>query len=64
MLGLTPLVSVRGNISMIKYCEILEEGLLSSNIVTNDLPYVLQQDNARLYTATYTLDRFTQMRIT
>lgn len=35
-LGITPLVSVNGNISAIKYCEILGEGLLLSNIVTND----------------------------
>lgn len=46
-LGLTPLLFVSGNISAIKYCEILEEGLLLSNIVTKDLPYVLEQDNAK-----------------
>lgn len=53
-LGLTPLVSVSRNISAIKYCKFWGEGLLLSNIVTNDLPYVLQQDNARPHTATYT----------
>lgn len=58
-LGITPLVSVNGNISAIKYFDILGEGLLLSNIVTNDLPYVLQQDNARPHTAAYTRDWFT-----
>lgn len=63
-LGLTPLVSVNGNISAIKYCEILGEGLLLSNILTNDLPYVLQQDNARPHTAAYTRDWFIQNHLT
>lgn len=49
-LGLTQLVSVNGNISAIKSCEILGEGLLLSNIMTNDLPYVLQQDNTGEFT--------------
>lgn len=44
--GLSSLVSMSGIISAIKYCEMLKEGLLLSYIVTNDLPYVLQQDNA------------------
>lgn len=35
-----------------------------SNIVTNDLPYVLQQDNARPDTAAYTRDWFTQNQVT
>lgn len=34
------------------------------NIVTNDLPYVLQQDNARPHTATYTGEWFTQNHVT
>lgn len=63
-LGITPLVSVNGNISAIKYCEILGEGLLLSNIVTNELPYVFQQDNARPHTAAYILDWFTQNHVT
>jgi hypothetical protein len=63
-LGLTPLVSVSGNISAIKYREILEEGLLLSNIVTNNLPYVLQLDNDRPHTATYTRDWFTRNHVT
>lgn len=42
----------------------LGEGLLLSNIVTNELPYVLQQDNARPHTATYTRDWFTQNHVT
>lgn len=34
------------------------------NIVTNDLPYVLQQDNARPHNATYTGEWFTQNHVT
>ncbi len=56
--------SLNGNISAIKYCEILGEGLLLSNIVTNDLKYVLQQDNDRPHTAAYTRDWFTQNHVT
>lgn len=43
---LTPLVSVNGNFSAIEYCKILGKGLLLSNIVTNDLPYVVQRQTA------------------
>lgn len=32
------------------------------NVVTNDSPYVLQQDNSRPHTATYTSEWFTQDR--
>lgn len=39
-------------------------GITVVNIVTNDLPYVLQQDNARPHTATYTRDWFTQNHVT
>ena len=43
MLGLSPLVLVNGNIFSVKYCEILEEGLLNSVIMTTDIPFLLQQ---------------------
>lgn len=59
-LGLTPFISVSGNISTIKYCEIVGEGLMLCNILIN----VLQQDNARLRTATHTCDWFTRNHLT
>lgn len=55
---------MNGNISAIKYCEILGEGLLLSNIVTNELPNVLQQVNARPHTATNTRGWFTPNHVT
>lgn len=53
-MGVTPLIFVKGNINSIKYCEILEEGLLQSDIVESDLPFKFQQNNARPHTSTDT----------
>ena len=55
-LGLTPLVYVIGNISSVKYCDILGEGLLNSIIATNCIPYEFQQDNATPHTSAFTRD--------
>ena len=54
-LRLSPLVLVKGNISSVKNCEILEEGLLNSAIITNDIPFLLQQDNTKTHITAYTL---------
>lgn len=63
-MGITPLVSVNENISAINYCEILGEGLLLSNILTNDLLYVLHSEDARTRIAAYTRDWFTHNHVT
>ena len=43
-LGLPPLVMVNGELSYVQYCEILEEGLLNSDM-KKDIPFLLQQKN-------------------
>ena len=63
-LGLTPLVCVTGNISSVKYCDILGEGLLNSTIATNGIPYEFQQDNATPHTSAFTRDWFRRHHVT
>ena len=65
-LGLSPLVLVNGNISSVKYCDILQKGLLKSAIMTNNICCLLKQDNARPHTrpAAYTHDWFERHHVT
>ena len=44
--------------------KVLEEGLLNSVIIMNDIPFLLRQDNARTHTAAYTRDRFEPHHVT
>ena len=48
----------------VNYCDIIEEGLFNSAIMTNDIPVLLQQDNARPHTAANTCDWFERYQLT
>ena len=63
-LGLTPLLEITGRITSEKYCELLQEGLLESNIGQCGIPFVMQQDNARVHTSAYTKTWLRQNRVT
>ena len=53
-LGLTPLLEIEGRMDSVKYCEVLQEGLVDSKIGQSRIPYVMQQDNARVHTSALT----------
>ena len=63
-LGLTSLLEITGRITSAKYCELLQEGLLESNIGQSGIPFVMQQDNARVHTSAYTKTWLRQNRVT
>lgn len=63
-LGLTPLIFISGTIDLVKYCEILQEGLLDSVIGSSSIPCRLEQDNAMPRDTTYTRKWLDQSHVT
>lgn len=60
----TALILILGNIDSIKYCEILQEGLLEWAIGSNSIPFRLQQGNATPHVPAFIRQRLVWSHVT